>query len=116
MPGPSAGETLQAVAAMLMPIPGPSRASATSPPMSISRRSPRPRRGEGVRVLGPVEQGDWLAALGIDARTEALAAPPPSAAEIERARDRLVSPGEMGRLFKVLAWPRPDWPDPAGFE
>ena len=70
----------------------------------------------GVRALGPVEQGAWLAALGIDARAEALArAAPDRAAEIAVARDRLVSPGEMGRLFKVLGLAAPGWPDPAGF-
>ena len=42
---------------MLMPIPGPSPASATSPPMSISTRSAEPPRGAGVRVLGPVAAG-----------------------------------------------------------
>jgi SAM-dependent MidA family methyltransferase len=71
---------------------------------------------EGVRVLGPVGQGDWLRALGIDARTEALAARAPERRdELERARDRLVGAGEMGALFKVLALAAPGWPDPAGF-
>jgi len=72
---------------------------------------------EGARVLGPVGQGDWLRALGIDARTEALAARSPDRREaLERARDRLVGESEMGRLFKVLALAAPGWPDPAGFE
>jgi SAM-dependent MidA family methyltransferase len=71
---------------------------------------------EGVRVLGPVGQGDWLRALGIDARTEALAGRAPERRdELERARDRLVRPEEMGALFKVLALVAAGWPDPAGF-
>ncbi|MEA3033830.1 MAG: dehydrogenase [ubiquinone] 1 alpha subcomplex assembly factor 7 [Sphingomonadales bacterium] len=71
---------------------------------------------EGARVLGPVGQGDWLKALGIDARTEALAARAPERRDgLERARDRLVGEEEMGRLFKVLAVAAPGWPDPAGF-
>src|SRR5438067_13554715 len=46
---------------------------------------------EGARVLGPVGQGAWLTALGIEARAAALAAAaPPRAEEIEAARRRLV--------------------------
>src|SRR3954469_55165 len=48
-------------------------------------------KAEGARVAGPVTQGAWLAALGIDARAAALAAAaPPRADEIEAARRRLV--------------------------
>jgi SAM-dependent MidA family methyltransferase len=73
-------------------------------------------REESARVLGPVPQGDWLRALGIDARTEALAARAPERRdELARARDRLVGADEMGTLFKVMALVAPDWPDPAGF-
>ena len=71
---------------------------------------------EGVRVFGPVGQGAWLGAMGIDLRTEALArAAPARAPEIASARDRLVSPRQMGELFKALALVAPDWPEPAGF-
>jgi SAM-dependent MidA family methyltransferase len=72
---------------------------------------------EGVRVLGPVPQGEWLIAMGIDLRAEALSqGAPERAAEIAAARERLVSPAEMGTLFKMMALVAPDWPDPAGFE
>lgn len=71
---------------------------------------------EGVRVLGPVGQGEWLRALGIEARIEALAARSPERREeLERARDRLIAPDQMGVLFKVLALVAPGWRDPAGF-
>jgi NADH dehydrogenase [ubiquinone] 1 alpha subcomplex assembly factor 7 len=71
---------------------------------------------EGVRVLGPVPQGEWLTALGIDARSAALAqAAPERAHEIEAARSRLAAPEQMGSLFKAMALAAPDWPDPAGF-
>jgi SAM-dependent MidA family methyltransferase len=71
---------------------------------------------EGVRVAGPVEQGAWLSALGIQARAAALAeATPERAEEIESARERLVSPHEMGKLFKVMALVGSGWPDPEGF-
>jgi SAM-dependent MidA family methyltransferase len=71
---------------------------------------------EGVRVFGPVAQGAWLTAMGIDLRTEALAkAAPARAREMASARDRLVSPRQMGELFKALALVAPTWPEPAGF-
>jgi NADH dehydrogenase [ubiquinone] 1 alpha subcomplex assembly factor 7 len=71
---------------------------------------------EGARVLGPVGQGQWLAALGIDARAAALAAAAPARAdEVEAARRRLVEPDQMGSLFKAMAIAAPGWPDPAGF-
>ena len=73
-------------------------------------------QAEGVRVLGPVTQGDWLRALGIEARAAALArAAPERAEEIATARDRLIAADQMGTLFKVMALVAPDWPDPAGF-
>jgi NADH dehydrogenase [ubiquinone] 1 alpha subcomplex assembly factor 7 len=71
---------------------------------------------EGVRVLGPVSQGQWLTALGIDARAAALAeAAPGRAGDIEAARARLVAPEQMGRLFRAMALVAAGWPDPAGF-
>ena len=70
----------------------------------------------GARWLGTVEQGDFLRALGIAARTEALADVAPQHREaLEAARDRLVNPDAMGSLFKVMALTGDDWPDAAGF-
>ena len=82
------------------------------------RRSHRPcrfrRAGGGARgpsgraISGPVGQGDWLGAMGIGQRAAALtAAAPERADEIEAARDRLVAPDQMGRLFKVMAMTGP---------
>lgn len=74
-------------------------------------------RGEGVRIAGPRAQGEWLEALGIGLRSAALAkAAPEQAGEIEAARRRLVSPDQMGTLFKAMALSSPGWPEPAGFE
>jgi SAM-dependent MidA family methyltransferase len=71
---------------------------------------------EGVRVWGPVPQGDWLDAMGLPLRAAALArAAPARTEEIEAARHRLAAPSQMGRLFKVLAFSAPQWPEPAGF-
>ena len=73
-------------------------------------------RAQGVRVHGPVTQGEWLKAMGIDVRAAGLArAAPARAEEIEAARARLTEPEQMGSLFKVMALVAPDWPEPAGF-
>jgi NADH dehydrogenase [ubiquinone] 1 alpha subcomplex assembly factor 7 len=68
------------------------------------------------RWLGTVGQGDWLRALGIEARAEALAASAPQHREaLHRAKDRLVDADQMGELFKVMGLAAPGWPDGAGF-
>jgi len=73
-------------------------------------------RGEGARVFGPVAQGDWLEALGIQLRAAALAkAAPERAAKIAAALERLTAPAQMGRLFRVMALTAAGWPQPAGF-
>ncbi|HEX8240214.1 MAG TPA: SAM-dependent methyltransferase [Allosphingosinicella sp.] len=70
----------------------------------------------GTRVHGPVAQGDWLARLGIDARAAALASAAPGRGdEVEAARNRLVSPEQMGRLFRVMGLSAEGWPAPEGF-
>lgn len=69
----------------------------------------------GARVHGPVAQGEWLSRLGIDARAAALAASAPDRKdELLRARNRLVSTEEMGRLFRVMGLSAPGWPAPEG--
>jgi NADH dehydrogenase [ubiquinone] 1 alpha subcomplex assembly factor 7 len=73
-------------------------------------------RLEGVRVTGPVGQGAWLEAMGLDVRASALTqAAPERAPGIAQARDRLASPSGMGELFKVMALAAEGWPEPAGF-
>jgi len=72
-------------------------------------------RTEGVRHFGPVGQGDWLEAMGIQLRAASLAkAAPERIEEIAAARDRLTAFSQMGRLFRVLALAAPGWPEPAG--
>jgi NADH dehydrogenase [ubiquinone] 1 alpha subcomplex assembly factor 7 len=69
-----------------------------------------------VRISGPVAQGAWLEAMGIDLRAAALAkASPARADEIEAARARLVAPDQMGTLFKAMAISAKSWPEPEGF-
>jgi len=61
-------------------------------------------RAAGVEVAPLVTQGDWLAALGLHQRAEALARARPDLADtLRRQVARLTDKGEMGDLFKVLA-------------
>ncbi len=70
-----------------------------------------------VDCHGPVGQGDWLMALGIGQRAALLGrSRPDQAKQVAEALDRLVSPDQMGSLFKVLAYRGPGWPVGAGFE
>ncbi len=72
----------------------------------------------GARVWGPVNQSDFLSALGLAERARKLGAGKPAqeAAAIEAACRRLIDPSQMGSLFKALALTHPDLPAPAGFE
>ena len=72
----------------------------------------------GAISAGPLEQGAFLKALGIDARAAQLKSnlPPAGAADIEAALERLTGPGAMGKLFKVMALQPPGAPALAGFE
>ena len=71
---------------------------------------------QNLQVSGPVEQGHWLQALGIDMRAKQLAASSPERADdVQEMRDRLVEPAQMGALFKVLAISSENWPEPEGF-
>lgn len=70
----------------------------------------------GGRCLGLATQGEWLRALGIDARAEVLSrAAPDRAEDIARANERLTAADQMGELFKVMGLAAPDWPTGAGF-
>ncbi len=74
-------------------------------------------RAAGAVVAGPVAQGDFLLALGLGARAEALKAGRPAEvrARIAAEAARLAGAGAMGRLFKAQALLAPGWPAPAGF-
>jgi NADH dehydrogenase [ubiquinone] 1 alpha subcomplex assembly factor 7 len=67
----------------------------------------------GADVAPNIGQGDWLRALGIEARAIALAkASTARADEIGAAYARLASDAEMGRLFRVMTLRSPEWPEP----
>ena len=71
----------------------------------------------GARWLGTVEQGVWLKALGADARARALGQLAPAhATSVWVAKERLVSPDQMGSLFKVMGLVAPNWPDGEAFD
>lgn len=70
----------------------------------------------GLAVHGPISQGQFLRALGIELRFKALAEANPAHAErLARELHRLVSPDQMGALFKVICLSSPNLPPPAGF-
>ena len=72
----------------------------------------------GAHAHGPVGQGRFLQALGIDARATRLmqGASPEQVIGIRSALERLTAPSAMGELFKVMALTAPGLPAPAGFE
>jgi NADH dehydrogenase [ubiquinone] 1 alpha subcomplex assembly factor 7 len=66
-------------------------------------------REAGAMVYGPLAQGEFLRRLGIDLRLAKLleTATPEQAEDLRSGYRRLVDPGAMGRLFKVLAIAQP---------
>jgi len=69
----------------------------------------------GAATFGPVEQGDFLTALGIVQRTEGLALRAGNQADVWNDLERLILPDRMGSLFKALAVLPPNTPKPEGF-
>ncbi|WP_260924847.1 class I SAM-dependent methyltransferase [Novosphingobium sp. 9] len=110
------GSTLQAVRAhrKVDPFVNPGEADLTAHvDFEALSRAVLSREG---KWLGTVTQGHFLRALGIEARTAALAAKAPAhIVSLETARDRLIEEGQMGALFKVMGIAAPQWPDGAGF-
>lgn len=114
--GPALGDTLQAVRAHKMTDPfedvGESDLTAHVDFTVLGNMA----RQAGIAVSGPVGQGEFLTRLGIDARADILKRTTPGRAEdVHVARDRLVVPGQMGTLFRVMAFAHPDWVTPEGF-
>jgi NADH dehydrogenase [ubiquinone] 1 alpha subcomplex assembly factor 7 len=113
---PRAGSTLQAVRQHLKvdPLVNPGEADLTAH-VDFAALAPI-AQSRGCKWLGTVPQGRWLRELGIEARTEALAAHAPEhAGAIRTARDRLIGEGQMGLLFKVMGLAAPSWPEGVGF-
>lgn len=107
--GPAFGDTFQAVRShapvAVLEQPGEADLTAHVDFTALAIAAAR----AGAAVHGPVEQGDFLLALGLAERAGRLGADKDEAAraDIVGQVDRLVDPGEMGSLFKVLAVTRP---------
>ena len=105
--GPAVGDTLQAVRdhAFTNPfdVPGEQDLTAHVDMATLIAAA----AASGAAVSGPVGQGPFLTALGIDARAATLGP------RVAPDRDRLVI--DMGDLFKVAALRHAAWPEPAGF-
>ena len=73
-------------------------------------------REAGLQAHGPMQQGRFLQALGIDVRVDMLTRANPShAPRVARELKRLTHADEMGALFKVICLSSPNLPPPAGF-
>ena len=113
------GDTLQALRAHRyvdpLAMPGESDLTAHVDFAAMARSA----AATGAAVYGPIDQGDFLRAIGIDLRTKALAgrAGPERSEELQQARNRLVGKGkgEMGALFKAMAVANRNLPAPPGF-
>jgi SAM-dependent MidA family methyltransferase len=73
----------------------------------------------GLQVIGPVTQGEFLRAIGIELRAENLkrGRNNETVAEVDAALARLADPSPgMGELFKVLALVHAALPSPPGFD
>jgi SAM-dependent MidA family methyltransferase len=114
------GDTLQSVRAhrMVDPLADPGEADLTAH-VDFAAMA-RSAQATGAAVYGPIDQGDFLRALGIDVRARALAerAPPDRADEFDLARRRLIGKGEgeMGALFKAMVVANRAVPPPPGFQ
>ncbi len=72
-------------------------------------------RAAGLEVAGPIKQGAFLRALGVEARAQILqSANPHRHDEIAKALHRLTAPDQMGDLFKVMCLSSPGLPPAAG--
>jgi SAM-dependent MidA family methyltransferase len=114
--GPAIGDTLQAVRGheYVNPFDQPGEADLTAHVDFATLKEAA--EIEGLVVHGPVTQGAFLKALGIDARADSLSrAHPDRAPSIALDRERLVDDEQMGELFKVIALTAPGWPAPEGF-
>jgi NADH dehydrogenase [ubiquinone] 1 alpha subcomplex assembly factor 7 len=101
---PEAGDTLQALKrhAKVDPLAEPGQADLTQWadfPLVLEAAV-----RAGADVTGCRGQGDFLRALGVEARAQALSAARPEAAPVlARQVERLTAPNQMGELFKAAA-------------
>lgn len=112
---PMAGETLQAVRdhAFAQPLDAPGETDVSAHVDFAALREAATAAGLGAAPLA--NQGDFLRRLGAVERADVLArANPAAAASVTAGIERLLSPDQMGTLFKVLCAHSPGL-EPAGF-
>lgn len=109
------GDTFQAIAghAYADPLEAPGEADLTAH-VDFARVAHLARQA-GLGVAGPITQGAFLHALGIDVRAQMLSAHAEHAPMIARQLRRLTHAEEMGALFKAICLSSPNLPPPAGF-
>jgi NADH dehydrogenase [ubiquinone] 1 alpha subcomplex assembly factor 7 len=114
--GPT-GDTLQAVCghARIDPLTAPGEADLSS--QVDFRALAGAAAAGGAAVFGPVPQGTFLRAFGIEARALHLLerARPEQRRALRAGLFRLTDPAAMGELFKVLVLASPHGPPPPGF-
>ena len=112
--GPVTGDTLQAVRdhAYADPLADPGEADLTCHVDFTALAD-----ASGVTASGPIGQGAFLLALGIESRAATLKSKATAAQRdaIDVAVARLTGATAMGTLFKVMALTGPGWPRPEGF-
>ncbi|SCZ09115.1 class I SAM-dependent methyltransferase [Microvirga guangxiensis] len=105
--GPAFGDTLQALKKHLYVDPLTQSGEADLTTHVDFHRLAQAAAAQGLQAHGPASQGDFLTALGIEARATSLKkrATHAQSADIDAALARLTERGEkgMGELFKVLA-------------
>lgn len=114
--GPIAGDSFQAVRrhAYADPLKAPGEADLTAH-VDFAALAESARKA-GAAAFGPLPQGMFLEQLGIALRADRLAAArPDKRAELEAGLSRLVSPDQMGSLFKCLALASLGLPAPPPF-
>jgi len=113
---PEGADTLQALQnhAKVDPLEAPGEADLTAH-VDFARLAHLSRQA-GLNVHGPITQGAFLRALGVEYRAQALGqANPQHARRLARELRRLTHDDEMGVLFKVICISSPNLDPPAGF-
>ncbi len=114
--GPAIGDTLQAIShhAFADPLEDPGERDVTAHVDFTTLAAMAELCG--LAVHGAIDQGAWLKRLGLAERAAALAQThPEKASDLMAGSERLSSPAQMGRLFRVMAVSSGDWPALAGF-
>lgn len=107
------GDTLQAVRAheKVQPLADPGTADLTA--RVDFEMLARFATESGLAAFGPIPQGDFLAALGLEARAAALSqSSPEKRPQIARQIWRLTDSDQMGALFKLVCLQSPELSDP----